>query len=199
AGTLIFGVLTVDTLGDIRGLFADDIDHATGVGVVTDLGGGVADVLDHAAHQVFQIDPGAGGDFATDDGNPGFHHGFAGHAGIFVLAEDGVQHGVGNLVSQLVRMAFGDRFRGENRVVAHSHSPFVNRGRLPGKQRFSRVLSVSLGKLLKLNLKTVAQAHIQAAADVQSGIVGPAGQVVLVKAQPEIAAGIADPALVMTA
>src|SRR5690606_22384016 len=57
----------------------------------------------------------------------------------------------------------------------------------------------ALGKLLQLDLETVAQAHVQAAADLQSGVASPAGQVVLIKAQPEIPAGIPYPALVVTA
>src|SRR5690606_1315519 len=128
-GALVFRLLPVDTLGDIGRLLTDDVDHTAGIGVVADFGGSVADILDDAAHQVFQVDPGAGGNLATNDGNPGFHHGFAGHAGKFILGENGIQHCVGNLVGQLVRMAFGDRFGGENRVFAHGHSPFVDRGR----------------------------------------------------------------------
>src|SRR5690606_40205546 len=89
-GALVFRLLPVDTLGDIGRLLADDVDHTAGIGVVADLGGGVADILDDAAYQVFQVDPGAGGDLATNDGNPGFHHGFAGHAGKFILGENGI-------------------------------------------------------------------------------------------------------------
>jgi hypothetical protein len=49
------------------------------------------------------VDPGAGGDFAGDDGGAGLHHGFAGHAGALVLRQDRVEDGVGNLVGHLVR------------------------------------------------------------------------------------------------
>ncbi len=118
-GALIFRLLAVNALGDVRRLLADDVDHAAGGAVVADVRGGVADVADDAAHQVFEVDPGAGGDFTADDGNTGLDHGFTGDPGKFVFAQDGVQNGVGNLVSQFVRMAFGHGFGGENRVIAH--------------------------------------------------------------------------------
>src|SRR5690606_41370167 len=68
-GALVFRLLPVDTLGDIGRLLADDVDHTAGIGVVADFGGSVADILDDAAYQVFQVDPGAGGDLATNDGD----------------------------------------------------------------------------------------------------------------------------------
>jgi hypothetical protein len=73
---------------------------------------------DHLAGQCFQVDPGAGGDFAGDDRHAGLDHGFAGNAGARVLREDRVEHGIGDLVGHLVRMAFGDRFGGEQ-VAGH--------------------------------------------------------------------------------
>jgi hypothetical protein len=124
AGALILGLLPVHTLGDIRGLLADDVDHATGIGVVADLGGGVADILDHLAHQILQVDPGAGGDFPADDRHAGLDHGFAGHTGQLVLGENGVEHGVGDLISQFVRMAFGYRFGREDAVFTHGSGPW---------------------------------------------------------------------------
>ena len=47
--------------------------------------------------------------------------GLAGHVGIGVLTDDGVQHSVGNLVADLVGMALGDGFRGEQ---FHYYFPF---------------------------------------------------------------------------
>jgi hypothetical protein len=72
-----------------------------------DVGGVVADVEDDLARQRFEVDPGAGGDFAGDDGDTGLDHGFAGDAGALVLRQDGVENGVGDLVGDLVRVAFG--------------------------------------------------------------------------------------------
>src|SRR5690554_5072163 len=112
-GTLVFRLGTVHTLGDVHGLLADDVDHATGGTVKAHGGGGVADIVDHATDQLFQVNPGTGGDFAGNDGNAGFDHGFAGHTGVFVLGDDDVEHGIGNLVGNFVRMAFRDRLGGK--------------------------------------------------------------------------------------
>ena len=127
ACTLVFRLLTVDALGDVRRLLADDVDHTAGIAVVANVGGGVADVLDHIAHQVFQVNPGAGGDFTADDGDTGLDHGFAGNAGKFVFADDRVEYCIGDLIGKFVRMAFGDGFGGENGVIAHAAVPSVGK------------------------------------------------------------------------
>ena len=72
---------------------------------------------DHVAHQVFEIDPRFGGDLAGDDRDTGLDQRFAGDARALVLREHGVEHRVGNLVGDLVRMAFGDGFGGEQVTV----------------------------------------------------------------------------------
>ena len=46
--------------------------------------------------------------YINDDDDVGLHIGFAGDAAELVLRERGVQHGVGNGVGDLVRMAFAD-------------------------------------------------------------------------------------------
>ena len=50
-------------------------------------------------------------DFAADDDDVGLGVAFAGDAAELVLREAGVQHGVGNGVANLVRMAFADGLR----------------------------------------------------------------------------------------
>ena len=119
AGAHFLGLLAVHALVDVRRLLADQVQHATGGAVEADVGAVVADVHDDLAGQRFQVDPGAGGDFTGHDGHARLHHGFAGHARALVLGQDGVEDRIGNLVGDLVRMAFGDRFGGEE-VVGHS-------------------------------------------------------------------------------
>ncbi len=118
ARTLLLGVLAIHALVDVRRLLADQVEHATGLAVEADVGTVVADVQNDLAGQRFQIDPGTGGHFAGHDRNAGLDHRLAGHAGALVLRQDGVQHCVGDLVGDLVRMAFGDRFGGEQ-VAGH--------------------------------------------------------------------------------
>src|SRR5690606_9495908 len=109
AGALVFRLGAVDALVDVRGLLANDIDDAAGGAVEADVRTGVANVADHLAGDLFQVDPGAGGHFAGDDGDASLDQRFHRHAGEFVLFDDGVEHGIGNLVGNLVRMAFRDR------------------------------------------------------------------------------------------
>ena len=64
-------------------------------------------------------------------GNAGLDEGFAGHAGAGIAREQRVQHRVGNLVRDLVRMAFGDRFGRKEVTCAHSDRlPVVENGEL---------------------------------------------------------------------
>ena len=72
---------------------------------------------DHAAHEVFEIDPGFGGHFARDDRDTGLDQRLAGDARALVLREHGVEHRVGNLVGDLVRVSFGDGFGCEQVTV----------------------------------------------------------------------------------
>ena len=113
AGALLLGKFSRDALVNVGGLLADDVDHGTGVAVETDLRRVVADVHDDPADQFFQVDPGAGRDLAADNGHAGFDKGFAGDMRCRVLLDDGVEDGIGNLVRNLVRMAFGHRFGGK--------------------------------------------------------------------------------------
>src|SRR5690606_24701427 len=123
AGALVLRLGAVHALGDVHGLLADDVDDTAGGAVEADFGAGVADVADHVADDLLQVDPGAGGHFTGDDGHAGLDQGFHRHAGVLVLGDHGVQHGIGDLVGDLVGMAFGDGFRGENRVFAHLFIP----------------------------------------------------------------------------
>ena len=44
--------------------------------------------------QFFEVDPGAGGDFAADDGHAGLDEGFARDVRSRILLQDGVQHSI---------------------------------------------------------------------------------------------------------
>src|SRR6185437_14695275 len=71
AGTLVFRVLAVHALVDVRRLLADQVDHAAGGAVEADVAGVVADVHDHLAGDRFEVDPRLGGDLAGDDRHAG--------------------------------------------------------------------------------------------------------------------------------
>ena len=119
ASALIFQAGAVNALSNVRRLLADDVDNAAGGTVIADIRAVVADTGNDITHQLFQINPGAGADFAGNDCHTGFYQGFTGDAGVFVFADDGIQHRIGNLVGNFVRMAFGDRFGGKNGIFTH--------------------------------------------------------------------------------
>jgi hypothetical protein len=54
-----------------------------------------------------------GGDLAGHHHEAGIAQGLGGYARVLVLREDGVEHGVGNLVRNLVRVTLGNRLGGE--------------------------------------------------------------------------------------
>ena len=58
---------------------------------------------------------------------PVFNHGFTGDAGVFVLGDDGVEHGIGNLVGDLVGMAFGDGLGGKEEYSLIVRVPVIDR------------------------------------------------------------------------
>ena len=58
-------------------------------------------------------------DFAGEDDKLGRGQGFAGDAGFGVFRQEEIDDGVGNLVGDLVGMAFGHGFRGEEKLIAH--------------------------------------------------------------------------------
>ena len=116
---LALGLARVHALGDVgRLLRHDDVDeHLVRVKhvVVVD----VADFADGLARDGDVIELRLGGDFTADDGDVGLDVTFAGDAAEFVLRETGVQHGIGNGVGDLVRMAFADGLRRKDIVFAH--------------------------------------------------------------------------------
>ena len=106
---LLQRIAAVNTLIDVRGLLADCVQHGTRVSVEAHVGVGVADVTHCIAHYLFDINPGRGGHFTRYHDHAGLDQGLTGDTGLGILLEDGVQHRIGDLVGNLVGMAFGDR------------------------------------------------------------------------------------------
>ncbi len=128
AGALLALVLAVHALGDVGGLLADDVEHAAARAVEAHVGGVVADVEHGLAHQRFHVDPGAGGDLAGHDHHTGLDQRLAGDAPARVGRQDRIEHGIGDLVGDLVRVAFGNRFGGERETLAHDVKSLQVRG-----------------------------------------------------------------------
>ncbi len=107
----------VDALGDVRRLLVDRVDDRAGVGREAEVRVGVADPPDRLAGDLLDVDVGRRGDLAGHDHEAGVHERLAGHAAGRIVTQDGVQHAVGDLVGDLVRMALGDGLGREQVLV----------------------------------------------------------------------------------
>ena len=107
----------VDPLRDVGGLLVDRVDDRARVGREAEVGVGVADLADRLAGNLLDVDVGVGRDLAGDQDQPRVDERLAGDAPVGIVAEDGVEHAVGDLVGDLVRVAFGHGLGGEEVLV----------------------------------------------------------------------------------
>ncbi len=121
-GTRFEGV--VDALGDVGRLCADRDGDAARATVEADLRRVVADVDDAVAHQRRDVHVPAGGDLAGDVHEARCDERLDGDAACGVFGEKGVEDAIGDLVADLVGVAFGDRFGGEQAQFSHSCPKF---------------------------------------------------------------------------
>jgi hypothetical protein len=101
-------VRRVDTLRDVGRLLVERDHHTARICVEAVLRARVADLADPLAHEVRDVDVRVGRDLTGDDDEARGDQRLAGDAAHRVVLEDGVEHGVGDLVGDLVRMALGD-------------------------------------------------------------------------------------------
>ena len=103
----------IDTLGDVGRLALDRHERAARLVVETVVGARVADIPDRLAHDDLEIDVGMRRDLAQHEDEAGRRRRLARDAGFRILADDGVQDGVRDLVAHLVGMTLGHGLRGE--------------------------------------------------------------------------------------
>ena len=120
---LALGLLRVDTLGDIRRLRGKVVVDKNRVGVKHIVLVHVANLTDGGAHDGLVIKLGLRGDFTGENYHVGFDHGLAGHPAVAILRQAGIQHAVGNQVSDFVRVPFTDGLGGENKRFCHKPLP----------------------------------------------------------------------------
>ena len=112
---LVAGAGAVHALRNVGGLLAHGVEHRAVVIMKSVFGAVVSDVADDLAGDGFDVHPHINAHFAGDKNHAGFHQGFAGDADGFGIllgadgfAQRGVQHRVGDLVGNFVRMPGGD-------------------------------------------------------------------------------------------
>src|SRR5579864_7927554 len=122
---LVAGPPGVDSLGDVRRLRVDRRQHGAARAVEPVVGVGVADLADDPAGDVGEVDVGGGGDLAGQQHHASRDQRLARHAAGRVQPHHLVEDGIGDLVGHLVRVALGDRLRGEQvhfRLAHHDTS-----------------------------------------------------------------------------
>ena len=121
AGVVLHLVRRVDALRDVGRLRVDRDDDAARVRVEAELGVRVADPADRLPNEVGDVDVRLGRHLARDDDEPGRDERLAGDAAVAVVAQHRVEDCVGDLVGDLVRMAFRDGL-GREEELARGHS-----------------------------------------------------------------------------
>lgn len=112
---VVLGV--VDALGDVGTLLViGDLYRAAPV-VDAIVGVVVADALDRVAGDSNVVNVGLRGDLAGEQYEAGSAQGLCRNAGLGILGQQGIEDGIRNLVSDLVRVAFGNRFGGKEVFV----------------------------------------------------------------------------------
>ena len=106
ACTLLQRIGTVNALVNIRRLFTNCTQYRARVGIKTHIRMDITNFTNGVTGDLFDIYPCAGSDFTTDQHHAGFYIGFTGNTRFRILFEDRIKHGVGDLVSNFVRMPF---------------------------------------------------------------------------------------------
>ena len=109
----------VDPVCDVHRLLAHRHGDAAGRTVEAGVAGGVADAVDHIAHDRGDVDVSIGADLARDMHEPRGDEGLDGHARIAVDGEQAIQDAVRDLIADLVGVSFGDGFGREQAQRAH--------------------------------------------------------------------------------
>ena len=99
----------VDALRDVGRLLVVGHEHGATLVVDAVVGVVVADLLDGVARDLLEVDDGAGGDLAGEHHETGVAQRLGAYARELVLREQRVEHGIGDLIRNLVRVAFGNR------------------------------------------------------------------------------------------
>ena len=110
-------VRLIHALGDVGRLLVDRVDHRARVVVEAELGVRVADPLDRLPRDLRNVHVRRRCDLAGNHDEAGVYERLAGHAAIRIVAQHRVEHPVGDLVSDLVRMALGHRLGREQVLV----------------------------------------------------------------------------------
>ena len=113
-----------NTLVDFGALLGDGHHNAAGIGIETDLGGGVADIAQRLAHLGLHVAISLRRDFAEDQEHAGGGGGLHGHMAGRILGQQIIKNGVGDLIADLIGVTFGHGFGGNKPMFFCHIIPF---------------------------------------------------------------------------
>ena len=96
------GEVSVHTLGDVRGLLLDVDKDLAAVSIKANIIGDESNVAAGVTHDLLIVHGGLGGDLTENHDHVGLGACLAGNLAVSVLLQAGVEHGVGDLVAELV-------------------------------------------------------------------------------------------------
>jgi len=106
---LITGSAGVNTLCNVRRLCSHCVNDTAGIRIIAVRSIVIADLMDRIANDLLVVDLGRRCDFPGNDRQTRGNEGFASYSARNILFEDSVENRVGDLVSNFVRVSFGNR------------------------------------------------------------------------------------------
>src|SRR5438067_7376554 len=116
---LSLGLLRVHSLRDISRLAGNDVLHEQPVRVENIVVVHVTDLAHGITHDLDVIEVRLGRDLAAHHHHVALGVGLAGHAALFVDGQAGVEYGVGDGVTNFIRMTFANGFGSKNETSEH--------------------------------------------------------------------------------
>ena len=111
---LPLGFLRIDALGDVLRLLRQIVIDENLIGMKHVILVHIANIPNGGAHDRLVIELRFRRDLPSENDHVGFNHGFASDAAGAILRKAGVEHAVGDQVSDFVRMSFTHGLGGEN-------------------------------------------------------------------------------------
>ena len=105
-----YRIASAHTLGNIGGLLVQGGNNCTCVTVKAKFGPGITNLPDGRPDNLGNLHITFGGDLPHHQYQSGCNRSLTSHPGCRVLRQDGIQHRIGDLITNLIRMAFRDRF-----------------------------------------------------------------------------------------
>ena len=125
--SLIARTARVDALRDVRRLAIDGAEHGARLSVEAEARVVVADRRDRAAHDIRNGDIRVRRDLPGHACEAGGDERLARDACVRIRCEDGIQHGIGDLIRDLVWVTFGHRFGRKNEAIHWGRRGYVSR------------------------------------------------------------------------